>query len=122
MNDFEKRRVGDVVVIDVNIGRATLKEAICFRKFMDEELDKKCLKMIVDLSSCEFVDSSFIGALVVSLKKISLYGGELRLVEPFSIAHSILSITGTLNIFNVYGSIEEALDAFNKPVSVNKMA
>lgn len=116
MFDFEKKYLGDIVVITVNISRATLKEAKAFRALIDDELKGNRLKMIIDLSKCEFLDSTFIGVLVVTLKKIGDLGGELRLVEPFSIAHTTLTATGALNIFNIYSSLTEALQEFSESV------
>ncbi len=114
MFDFEKKYLGDIVVILVNLSRATLKEAKAFRSLIDDELKGGKLKMVIDLSKCEFLDSTFIGVLVVTLKKIGDLGGELRLVEPFSIAHTTLAATGALNIFNIYHTQAEALNEFSE--------
>ncbi len=112
MLDFEKKYLGDIVVVIVNISRATVKEAQNFRDLIDEELKKKKVKMIIDLSECEFLDSIFIGVLVITLKKITRMEGELRLVEPKSIAHSTLAATGTINQFNTYHTQKDALVNF----------
>ena len=114
MYDFEKKYLGDIVVIIVNISRATLKEAKSFKSLIDDELKKNKRKIIIDLSACEFIDSTFIGVLVVTLKKVSEAGGELRLVQPKSIAHSTLEATGTLNIFNVSETSGDALADFKE--------
>ncbi len=115
MLDFEKEYSGDIVVITVNISRATVKEAHEFRKFIDDEIKKKKLKIIIDLSPCDFIDSTFIGVLVVTLKKLADVGGELRIIEPPSIAHTILTVTGTLNIFNTHKTKSEAIMSLMDP-------
>jgi anti-anti-sigma factor len=115
MFDFEKEYSGDIVIITVNISRATVKEAHEFRKFIEEEIQKKKLKIIVDLSPCDFLDSTFIGVLVVTLKKLADIGGELRIVEPPSIAHTILTVTGTLGIFNTHQTKSEAIMSLMDP-------
>jgi anti-anti-sigma factor len=109
MLDFEKEYSGDIVIINVNLSRATVKEAHEFKKFIDDEIKKKKLKIIIDLSPCDFIDSTFIGVLVVTLKKLADIGGELRIIEPPSIAHTILTVTGTLNIFNTHKTRSEAI-------------
>ncbi len=109
MPDFLKDYVDDIVIITVNISRATIKEAKDFKKIIDDEIKKKKLKIIIDLSPCEFIDSTFIGVLVVTLKWLSEIGGELRLVKPVSVAHTILEATGTLNIFNLHITKQEAV-------------
>jgi anti-anti-sigma factor len=114
MFGFEKKCCGDVVILVVNVARATLGEARLFKKLIDDELNKRTLKMVIDLSNCEFVDSTFIGVLVVTLKKISSIGGELRLVEPSFKANSTLATTRILEIFNIYKTQEEAIGVFTE--------
>ncbi len=109
MLDFEKEYSGDIVIINVNLSRATVKEAHEFKKFIDDEIKKKKLKIIIDLSPCDFIDSTFIGVLVVTLKRLADIGGELRIIEPPSIAHTILTVTGTMNIFNTHKTRSEAI-------------
>ncbi len=115
MLDFEKEYSGDIVIVTVNLSRATVKEAHEFRKFIDDEISKKKLKIIIDLSPCDFLDSTFIGVLVVTLKKLADIGGELRIIEPPSIAHTILTVTGTLNIFNTHKTKSEAIMGLMDP-------
>jgi len=115
MLDFEKEYSSDIVIITVNISRATFKEAHEFKKFIDDEMKKKKLKIVIDLSPCDFLDSTFIGVLVVTLKKLADAGGELRIVEPPSIAHTILTVTGTLNIFNTHKTKSEAIMSLIDP-------
>jgi len=118
MFDFEKHYSGDIVIISVNISRATVREAHEFKSFIDEEIKKKKLKIIIDLSQCDFIDSTFIGVLVVTLKRLAELGGELRIVEPPSIAHTILTVTGTLNIFNTHKSKSEAIMSLMDPEQI----
>jgi anti-anti-sigma factor len=115
MFDFEKHYSGDIVIITVNLSRATVREAHEFKSFIDEEIKKKKLKIIIDLSQCDFIDSTFIGVLVVTLKRLAELGGELRIVEPPSIAHTILTVTGTMNIFNTHKSKSEAIMSLLDP-------
>ncbi len=115
MLDFEKEYSSDIVIITVNLSRATVKEAHEFRKFIDEEIKMNKLKIIIDLSPCDFIDSTFIGVLVVTLKKLSEIGGEIRIIEPPSIAHTILTVTGTLNIFNTTKTKSEAIMSLMDP-------
>lgn len=115
MLDFEKEYSSDIVIVTVNLSRATVKEAHEFRKFIDDEISKKKLKIIIDLSPCDFLDSTFIGVLVVTLKKLADIGGELRIIEPPSIAHTILTVTGTLNIFNTHKTKSEAIMSLMDP-------
>jgi anti-sigma B factor antagonist/stage II sporulation protein AA (anti-sigma F factor antagonist) len=113
MEDFERKVIKDIRIEVVNLSRATYKEANVLRKLLTEDIELHFKKLIVDISQCEFIDSTFIGALVVSLKFIAKHGGEIRLVKPSSEALSLMEIVGTLKIFNAYDTIEEAIASFD---------
>jgi anti-anti-sigma factor len=114
MEDFEKKVINDVVVEIVNLSRATFKEASDFKKILNENLEKKFKKIVVDISQCEFMDSTFLGVLVYAQKMISTQGGEIKLVEPASVFQALLEKTSTLRIFDTYKSINEAVNSFSK--------
>jgi len=77
MEDFEKKIEKDVVIEVVNLSRATWKEAIQFKAILEEDVEKKFRKLVVDISQCEFLDSTFLGTLVLAKKSINKIGGEI---------------------------------------------
>ena len=113
--DFIRKVEGDVVILKVNLPRATFKEAEIFRdKILYDILTNK-LKIIIDLSICEYIDSTFLGALVIALKKISERGGEIKYVIPKPEALYLLKLTGLYGVLNLYRTSEDAVDSFNYP-------
>ncbi len=119
MEDFEKIVIKDVFIEKVNLTRATYKEASELKKILDEDIEKKFRKVVVDLSQCEFIDSTFLGVLVLSLKKISMISGEIRLVKPKSVVRALMEKSGTLNIFNAYDTLDEAVESFDFTSATN---
>ena len=117
MSDFIKELYEDVVIEVVNIERATLKEAIDFKTILSSEIDNGCIKMIIDLSACNYMDSTFLGTMVVALKKIKSMNGKLVLISPKTFAYDMLHITGTIKLFDVFDSMEEALQYFDNSKS-----
>ena len=113
--DFIKEVVGDITIIKVNLPRATFKEAQIFRDKILYDILRNKLKIIVDLSICEYIDSTFLGALVIALKKISERGGEIKYVNPKPEALYLLKLTGLYSVFNLYRTDEDAVDSFNYP-------
>ncbi len=113
MEDFEKKVVKDVIVEKVNLTRATWKEAIELKKILEDDIVKKFPKIVVDISECEFMDSTFLGALVVSQKKVSKSGSEIKLVEPASVMQTFMEKSGTLKIFDTYPTLNEAVESFD---------
>jgi anti-anti-sigma factor len=118
MTDYDIKYVEDISLITVNVERATIVQAKEFKNIIDKEIQNKNSRIVVDLSSCDFIDSTFIGVLVVTLKKLTENQGELRLIEPLSNAHSVMSVTYTLNIFKMYKSVEEALLSFDEMICI----
>ena len=112
MENFEKTVVADVAVETVNLSRATLEHASTFKSMINEDISNGIRKMVIDLRNCEFMDSTFIGVLVVSLKNLKKLNGKLHLVKPHSFAHSVLESINTLRIFDIYDSLEEATNSF----------
>ncbi|NUN08202.1 MAG: STAS domain-containing protein [Ignavibacteriaceae bacterium] len=110
--DFIKENYGDIAIQTVNLTRATLKEAEEFKKILTADIDSGTRKLVVDLSECEFIDSTFLGALVVSLKKITSMGGDLRLVGFQPAVHSMFELTRMYRVFEAYPTKLEAVESF----------
>ena len=112
MEDFETKVIGDITIETVNLIRATYKEAGMFKDILLKDIKRQIKKIVVDLSQCEFIDSTFIGVLVLALKEITKINGKLCVVSPSSTTHSILEQTNTLRIFNVFDTLDEAINSF----------
>jgi anti-anti-sigma factor len=110
--DFIKEDRGDIIIEKVNLTRATLKEADEFKQALTKDIETGKKKIVVDLSDCEFIDSTFLGSLVVSLKKITSLGGDLRLVGFQPAVHSMFELTRMYRVFESYKTKEEAVASF----------
>ena len=91
---------GDVVTNRVNLLRTTVNEANEIRNLLEEQIVFGHAKIVIDLSQCTHLDSTFIGVLVVTQKKLQEKGGELNLVEPLDPAKELFYLTGVSKIFN----------------------
>ncbi len=111
--DFIKEKYGDVIVEVVNLDRATLKEAENFKKILIKDIDEGNRKLVVDLSQCEFIDSTFLGALVVSLKKITSLGGDLKLVGFQPAVHAMFELTRMFRVFETFNEKEDAIKSYS---------
>lgn len=111
--EFTRETQDDILVITVNLFRATLKEADNFKQTLVSEIDQGWKKIVVDLSYCEFIDSTFLGSLVVSLKKVTSLGGDLRLVGFQPSVHSMFELTRMYRVFESFKSQEEAIKSFS---------
>jgi anti-sigma B factor antagonist len=66
-------------------------------------------RLIADLSSTEFLDSTALGALVSVLKRLRLKGGEMRLVCTSPGILKVFDITGLDRVFPIHPSVEAAV-------------
>jgi anti-anti-sigma factor len=113
VEDFDKLIINDVVVEIVNLTRATYKEAAEFKSILIKDIETGFNKVVVDIQECDFIDSTFLGVLVFALKEISKNQGDIRIVKPGSIVRTFMEKVGTLKIFNVFNTVEEAVYSYD---------
>ncbi|MFI5236724.1 MAG: STAS domain-containing protein [Ignavibacteriales bacterium] len=119
MEDFEQKIVNDVVIEEVNLSRATYKEAHQFRLILQADIEKKFKNIVVDISQVEFMDSTFLGTLVLAKRNILQIGGDIKLVEPLSVFKTLMEKTSTLNVFDSYKTLTDAVKSF-KTIKLEK--
>jgi anti-anti-sigma factor len=113
MENFEQHLYGDVLIENVNLLRATKVEASIMKSRLFEDIKLNNKSIIVDIRKCKFLDSTFLGALVVSLKKTRKTGGDIKLViTSSSFAEGIVDNSGILRIFEIYTSAKDALKSY----------
>jgi anti-anti-sigma factor len=105
--------IKDVLVVLVELERATVVDVDDFKIVMQAAIDSGNKKFIVDLSECEFIDSTFLSALVTILKKITKEDGDLKLVGLKPPVKSMFELTRLSQIFEIYGNGDEAVQSFN---------
>lgn len=111
---FTHSKYDDVVAVKINISRATMDSAPQFREYLIKLIEDGDKKFIVDLSFCDFLDSSFLGSMVASLKKIRSLKGNLVIVNNKEVPAGILSLTNLDRVFQIYKTVEEAMIAFRQ--------
>ena len=112
MEDFEKIYVDGVFVIEVNLNRSTINEAIEFKKMVVEEINSGCTKLVIDLSKCIYIDSAFFGAIIVASKMLIDIGYKLKVVEPGIAGEYLFTYTNTVKVFDKYKTREDAIKSF----------
>ncbi len=116
MKDISQEIRGDVLTNRVNLLRATVIEAAVLKNLLNEQVVLGYSKIVVDLSQCTHLDSTFIGVLVVTQKKLLAKGGELKIVDPLDPAKELFYLTGISNVFETFNTSEEAVKSFNDNV------
>ena len=115
IREFETERYEDVTVIHVYLSRATLAKAVKFKELVSDEIGLGNNKFVIDLSICEYIDSTFLGAMVSLLKKANSMNGDLRLVYNKEMPSLVFVLTRMDKVFKIFNQLEEALASFNPP-------
>jgi anti-sigma B factor antagonist len=110
--DFVIENNGDVVIITLNMMRATIKEAQEFKNILNSVIQSNNKKIIINFTQCSFVDSSIIGVIVTSAKELRNNGGDIKGVISEGSMLNMFAQTGLEKIFRHYTSQEIALASF----------
>lgn len=108
MRKFTVKIIEDICIITLLSERATLnisEELITL--ILDSSI--KCSEMIIDLSICNFIDSTFIGNLIFVLKKLKENRTNLFLIKPKEEAFQIIVRMGVKDVFKFLESPSELL-------------
>jgi anti-sigma B factor antagonist len=99
----------DFSIFQVNTRRATVDLAPEIREKLISEINHGNGQIIINLSYVEFIDSSFLGALVAGLKIVRARKGNIALVELHPHVQNTMALTHMDKIFPIYHTIEEAM-------------
>jgi len=80
-----------------------LKEAV------DSGMAQGHQQMVVDLTNVAFIDSTALGVLVGSLRRVRAEDGDLRLVMNNPHLEKMFRITGFDSMFSIHRSVEDAM-------------
>ena len=87
-------------------------EAVKVNEEINRLLDEGTLKVVIDLGRVNRMNSSGLGILINALTTYKQNGGDLKLANPTPIVKSLLDITRLNDIFEIYDSLESALNSF----------
>ena len=110
MESIEKIIENYAVVFNVNLDRATLNEAVEFKNYLAEAIKDSDKDLIINLSACEHLDSTFLGVLVSGYKKLKSQNRNLVIIEPIDQSSIFLTLNSIGKIFPLYTSVKVALE------------
>ena len=81
------------------------------RTLIDETVQGGRTRIVVDLGSCEFIDSSGLGALIAGLKTARQAGGDLRIAGVGPQIATVLRLTNLDRVLRPHDTVAGALGA-----------
>jgi anti-sigma B factor antagonist len=108
------RRADDVTIVDLT-GRIALgDESAAVRNLVMDLLSQGHTKILLNMASVDYVDSSGLGVLVSSVTSVRKAGGEMKLVNLSDKVDDLMEVTRLYTVFDIPDTEEDALKAFAK--------
>ena len=104
-------RDGEVIVIETP-QFIDLQSAAPLRAILADLVAQGKVRVVVDLSDTEYIDSIGLGALVSRIAVMRSGGGDLRLANPTVPTQKILELTNLTRIINTFEDVNSAVDSF----------
>ncbi|MEI6456710.1 MAG: STAS domain-containing protein [bacterium] len=99
------------VIVSIT-GRLDTTNYNLLEKKLNDLIDGREDKILVDCSKMDYVSSSGLRILLMALKKVTLAKGKFVLCSLQENIREIFEISGFTNIFEIYPGQEEALKVF----------
>ena len=106
------RDIGGVIVIDLD-GRITLGDgSALLRDLIRENLDQGHKKLLLNLASISYLDSTGLGELVSGYRLVKSSGGELKLLNLNKKVTDLLQVTKLYTVFDIHSDEAQAVASF----------
>ncbi len=110
--NISERQAGDITILDLD-GKITIGEgSVALRSTVRRLLGDGKNKILLNLGSVGYVDSSGIGELVSSFTAVKKEGGSLKLLNLVQKIQDLLAITKLLTVFDTFDNEGDALSSF----------
>jgi anti-sigma B factor antagonist len=107
---LECNRTNDIVQATILTKEASVANAEPFKEEMIKLVDEAPRIIILSFQNIRYVDSSFLGSLVASLKYAIPRGVDIYLVELDKDVHNLLALIRMDKVFKIYKSFQQAMD------------
>jgi len=106
--EFNIKDLGDGIAVVHLAGRLNMVTAVQLREVMASAVAEGRIRIAVDLSKVDFIDSSGLGALISGLKAARQAGGDLRIAAPNEQVRLVLQLTNMDRVLTAYDDAESA--------------
>jgi anti-sigma B factor antagonist len=109
--EIKVKDAGEVAVLELK-GRLDLASGTALKDEIKSLFDGERVAIHLNLAKVEFINSSGLGTLVSIMKEVRLRKGRLTLSNLASYVQEIFDITQLSNIFEIFGTENEALNSY----------
>ena len=108
---FETKPESDVLVITIPVETLDAANSGEFKQDIVPIIESQ-VKVVLDLSNLNFIDSSGLGAILSSLRRISSAGGQLKLCGLQPRVQSVFTLVRMNQVFDILANCEDAVISF----------
>lgn len=112
--EIGSHRVGDVIVLKIATEPGERGRIDGVQSLVRGHLGSGVKNFVIDLSACEWMDSSGLGELVKSLATVMRQGGVMKLSGASPRLTNLLDVTNLTSILDLYPDEETALASITR--------
>jgi len=98
---------GENLLISLNLKEANLENAAEFKGELISLFDKDHKRLVLNLQQVEYIDSSFLGALVAALKHVIAFQSDIVLVGLRKDIADLFALIRLDKVFKIYSSFND---------------
>ncbi len=106
---FEAKNEAGYTVVSMDETRLDASISEPFRIYLFDQIDSGSNQVVIDLGSVRFMDSSGLGVLVATLKKMAGQG-VLKLAAPQPAVLDLFNLTSMNKLFTITPTVTEAIE------------
>ena len=107
--NFKKERHENILIEIIKAKELDFRKTMQFKDVLDEDISDGYNNILVDLSECDSIDSSFLGMLVQASKMLKINNGHLKIIGLNASSDNIIICSGFTKLFNVFNSKQSAI-------------
>lgn len=113
---FPEQKLDNVTVVTLDCATTTELSAAKFKDYLMNFMYSGKKRVVLDLSDISYIDSAFIGALILSARVLRTTGSDLRIVRTGDHGHvwSLFEASQTFADFPHFRNIYDAVTSFSK--------
>ncbi|MFC2019222.1 STAS domain-containing protein [Chloroflexota bacterium] len=106
-----EKKIGDVYLLSIG-GNLDAYSVNDVESKLNSLIDAGHVRLVVSLDKLEYISSSGLRVLLVTLKKVRKQQGDIRLACLKSNIKEVFDISGFIQLFNISDTEETAIDSF----------
>ena len=109
---FRKEQKDDITIIAISGKIIGAPDVASINNIFSETVQDDRIKVIIDLNELEMINSSGLGSLIANMTSLKKKGGRLKFANISDNVLHVLKITRLDQVFEIYDSLDEALNSF----------